>query len=91
MVAANILLGEDGRVAQARVAVGACSARPLRLSLLEAELMGRHPDAAVVRSDHLADLAPIDDMRATAAYRAMAALELVRRSITGLTSIAAAA
>jgi CO/xanthine dehydrogenase FAD-binding subunit len=91
MVAANILLGEDGRVAQARVAVGACSARPLRLSLLEAELVGRHPDAAVVRSDHLADLAPIDDMRATAAYRAMAALELVRRSITGLTSIAAAA
>ena len=53
---------------------------------LEAELAGRARDAAtsadaLVRAEHLAGLAPIDDVRGTAAYRREAALVLVRRAL----------
>lgn len=84
MVAAVLETGADGRVARARIAVGACSEVARRLPSLEAELLGRPADAslaAVVRAEHLADLAPIDDVRGTAAYRREAALVLVRRAL----------
>ena len=56
-----------------------------RLRDLEAELVGRSVDedlGALARSEHLASLAPIDDVRATAEYRRDAALTLVRRAVT---------
>jgi CO/xanthine dehydrogenase FAD-binding subunit len=84
MVAA-LVAAEGGRVTMARVAVGACSAVAQRLPALEAALIGLPADggalAAAVRSDHLAALSPIDDVRAPAAYRRTAALELVRRAL----------
>lgn len=83
MVSAVVALGEDGLVRVARVAVGACSPVAVRLRRLEAELRGRSPDelAAVVTPEHLADLTPIDDVRAPAAYRLRAAATLVRRAL----------
>ncbi len=74
----------DGRIAAARVAVGACSSRALRLPALEAALCGRFPDPDLVQPDHLAPLRPIDDVRASAAYRRSAALTLLRRAVTSL-------
>jgi CO/xanthine dehydrogenase FAD-binding subunit len=64
------------------LAVGACSPVPQRLPGLEAELAGRHITDQfdqLVTMDHLAVLSPIDDVRATAAYRLDAALTLIRR------------
>ena len=84
MVAAVAELAEDGRIAWARVAVGACSPVAQRLPALEAALAGARPDPALVRAEHLAPLTPIDDVRATASYRREAALELVRRAIAAL-------
>ena len=84
MVAAVAEFLPDGRIARARVAVGACSPVARRLPELEAALAGRLPDPALVLESHLAPLTPIDDVRATAGYRRTAALELVRRSIAGL-------
>ena len=81
MVAAGISLRPDGRIARARIAVGACSPCALRLPALEAALVGRRPDAALVLPEHLSDLAPIDDIRAGGEYRRSAALELVRRAV----------
>ncbi len=81
---AAILVVEDGRVADARIAVGACSPVARRLARLEADLVGRPADwdlAAVVDPGHLADLSPIDDVRGSADYRADAARTLVRRAI----------
>jgi len=81
MVAAALAV-EDRTVAEARVAVGACSERAQRLPDLEAALVGRAVDGglgATATAEHLASLAPIDDIRATAAYRRTAALLLVRR------------
>lgn len=88
MVAANIVLDGDGTVAEARIAVGACSACAQRLLLLEAELVGQRPEAVKVRAAHLSGLSPIDDVRAGAEYRMAAATELVRRGILGLAAAA---
>ncbi len=74
-----------GRVVQAAVAVGSCSAVARRLPLVEAALRGAPVDAAasrVSKVDVAAALSPIDDVRATAAYRLTAATELVRRALT---------
>jgi len=84
MAAAVVALDGD-RVAEARIAVGACSAVARRLPLLEAALKGQR--AAVLRdvpdATHLTSLAPIDDIRASAAYRSDAALVLLRDLLAG--------
>jgi CO/xanthine dehydrogenase FAD-binding subunit len=85
MVAVNLVRAEDGRIAAARIAVGACSPVAQRLTALENELHGKKANAGVellAEARHLSRLAPIDDVRATGAYRRHAALSLVRRAIT---------
>lgn len=84
MVAALVEIGGDGRIARARVAVGACSEVAQRLPDLEAALTSRPAEAAtaqLVGPEHLTDLTPIDDIRGTEAYRRDAALALVRRAL----------
>jgi CO/xanthine dehydrogenase FAD-binding subunit len=84
IVAAVAEFAPDGRVARARIAVGACSPRAERLSALETALIGTLPDPALVLPEHLASLDPIDDVRGTASYRRAAAVELVRRAVGAL-------
>lgn len=84
MVAAVAELGADGRLAAARIVVGACSEVPRRLPAAEARLIGRVPSGdlgRLIEPADLAHLAPIDDVRATAEYRRQAALVLVRRAV----------
>ncbi len=84
MVAAVVELGPDGRVATARVVVGACSEVAQRLPAVEARLVGAKAGptlGATIAAEDLAGLEPIDDVRATAAYRHEAALVLVRRAL----------
>jgi xanthine dehydrogenase small subunit len=80
MAAAVIAADEDGIVTYARVAVGSCSPVAQRLPALEHALVGqRLSDAAdIVEAAHVASLAPIDDIRASAGYRSDAALQVVR-------------
>lgn len=83
MVAVVLATGA-GRITQARVAVGSCSAVARRLSGLEADLVGQRADVHfgdAVRPDHLTTLSPIDDVRATADYRRDASFTLVRRAL----------
>ncbi|MBZ5546791.1 MAG: FAD binding domain-containing protein [Acidobacteriia bacterium] len=84
MVAAAVLVDDTGRVADARVAVGSCSAAARRLRELERELVGaavREGLGRRVRPEHLQPLSPIDDVRATAEYRMDASLTLVQRAL----------
>ena len=84
MVAAILECDDHRRIARARICVGACSEVAQRLPVLEALLTGRSLDAAIAvlpEAAHLAHLAPIDDVRGTAAYRRQAALVLVRRAL----------
>ena len=85
MVAACLTL-EDDRIRDARVAVGACSEVAQRLTGLEARLEGsRAVDAPdLVREEDFAALAPLDDVRSSAAYRRHGARVLVRRAIDSL-------
>jgi N-methylhydantoinase B len=86
MVAGVIVPDGDGRIADARIAVGSCSVTARRLARLEADLKGRALDARlaeVVADAHFADLAPIDDIRATAGYRRQAVTSLVRDLLLG--------
>jgi CO/xanthine dehydrogenase FAD-binding subunit len=84
MVGAAIALDEAGNIANARVAVGSSAATAMRLTDLEAAIAGLAGDvqpSSRLRPGHLAALAPIDDVRASAAYRLDAALDLVGRAL----------
>jgi CO/xanthine dehydrogenase FAD-binding subunit len=90
MVAA-VIESRHGKVSLARIAVGSCSEVARRLPELEAALIGLPADermASAVAPGHLASLTPIDDVRASAAYRREAALVLVRRALAALRSAA---
>ena len=82
VMAAALLRVEDERIMNARVAVGSASAVAQRLPALETALRGHRlgqPPSAALRPEHFAALTPIDDIRATAAYRLDAAREIVGR------------
>jgi N-methylhydantoinase B len=85
-MAAGVVAVKDGRITEARIAIGACSAVAQRLPELEAALFGVAQAEAqqVPEAAHLAGLSPIDDIRASAAYRRAAALEVVRDLLRGL-------
>ncbi len=83
MVAAVVKVN-GGVVEEARIAVGACSERAQRLRALEQALAGAEAKPGMgraVRAEHLEPLSPIDDVRATAAYRRDVALTLVARAL----------
>ncbi len=90
MVSAVVAADAEGQITTARIAVGACSAVAKRLTSLEAALAGCPLAAAAsrVEAGHFADLAPIDDVRASGAYRLNAAQALVRDALAELASTA---
>lgn len=88
-VAAVIDVGRDGRVASARIVVGACSEVPIRITKAEARLVGEVASpslAGAVEPGDVAGLTPIDDVRGTATYRWDVALTLVRRAVSEVLS-----
>ncbi len=86
MAAGVIETTPDGRIAAARIAIGACSPVPQRLTTLEAALQGQPlaSAAGLVEPRHVAQLKPIDDIRASADYRRHAALTLTRDLLSDL-------
>ena len=87
MMAANVEIDEGGNVAAARLAAGACSEVACRLPAAEEALVGLPCGAQLgdgLDAAHLAPLAPLDDLRASAAYRSDAALTLLRRMLNEL-------
>ncbi|MCB4822780.1 FAD binding domain-containing protein [Roseicella aerolata] len=84
VMVAVVVEATDGRIARARVAIGACSPVAQRLPALEAALTGLPVEAAaaIPQPEHLAPLSPIDDVRATAGYRRHTALVLLRRALS---------
>lgn len=84
MVAVIIACDDDGIIRQARIAVGACSEVARRLTVLETALVGAKANpglGAMIQPEHLAGLAPIDDVRASAAYRHDAVRTLIARAL----------
>lgn len=90
LVSSAVLLREDsGQIAHARIAMGSVGPRPLRLTDVERFLVGK---SAGARTAHEAgalasrSVTPIDDVRATAAYRRHVAGVLVERAVRELTA-----
>jgi CO/xanthine dehydrogenase FAD-binding subunit len=83
MVAFVVELDGGGRVARAGIAVGACASTARRLAALERRLVGHTPEdlASLVSADDASALAPIDDIRGSAAYRRDAVQTLLRRGL----------
>lgn len=83
-LALRLDLDEAGIVADARLACGGMAATPLRGANTEAALRGRPFDAAAVGAAQAAialDFQPIDDLRASAAYRLKVAQNLLQRAL----------
>ncbi|HUK65420.1 MAG TPA: xanthine dehydrogenase small subunit [Anaeromyxobacteraceae bacterium] len=75
---------EEGRVKEIRLCYGGMAATPVRARRCEEALLGRHWNesavlAALPQID--AELRPISDMRASAAYRSAVAKNLVRKFV----------
>ena len=71
-----------GKITQARLAYGGMAATPKRAAQTEAALLGQRWDEAALEAAAAAlarDFTPLDDMRASAAYRALAAGNILRR------------
>jgi CO/xanthine dehydrogenase FAD-binding subunit len=87
------LAADDGRVTAAALAVGACGPVATRLPDLERAVLGAPADATLAARITPAAVAralrPIDDIRATADYRAAAAAELLARALERLVAEAA--
>jgi carbon-monoxide dehydrogenase medium subunit len=74
----------DGRITDARIALGAVAPTAVRSSHAEAVLAGQVSGPQVFQRSARAvldDIAPISDVRGTAAYRRQAAERLVRRAL----------
>jgi CO/xanthine dehydrogenase FAD-binding subunit len=83
-VAAVLVQGTDGKIADARIALGSVAPTAVRCPHAEAALMGQFPVHAVFQAAAAAaldDIAPISDVRATAAYRRVSAGRLVARAL----------
>jgi carbon-monoxide dehydrogenase medium subunit len=84
-VSVAALIGiERGVCSFARIAIGACASAPVRVAEAEAALVGsKLDDAALDRATVLLQAAcdPIDDHRASAAYRLKLVPRLVRRAV----------
>ncbi|MFK7994397.1 MAG: xanthine dehydrogenase family protein subunit M [Granulosicoccus sp.] len=89
MVAARLACDDRGLISEAAVSVGSCSLVAQRLTSLEAALQGQTITTDLVdlvTPEHLTSLSPIEDVRSSSRYRLDASLELVRRTLTCLTS-----
>lgn len=74
----------DGKVAHVRISPGAVAAHPIRALATEAAVLGGAPGpqlADVAKAALAAEIAPIDDVRSTAAYRLEVAQNLVARFV----------
>ncbi|TPJ30911.1 xanthine dehydrogenase family protein subunit M [Mesorhizobium sp. B2-7-2] len=83
-MAAARLVVENGVVADAAIAVGACSAVARRLAGVETALRGQPVTSALadaVLSAPIDELSPIADVRGSAEYRQDAAREIVARAV----------
>jgi len=89
MGAAVLVPDPSGRIAEARIVIGSCSAVARRIPALEDALAGRPMDSeldACVLPDQFGHLEPIDDIRASAAYRQDTAVSLTREILRQMAS-----
>lgn len=81
MTAAMVSCDDKGMIAEARIAIGACSPVACRLPELEMSLIGQNPSDAVIDPDLLGALTPIDDVRGSKEFRTDVVAEQCTRAL----------
>lgn len=83
MAALRLVVDDAGVIEDVALAIGACSEVAQRMGGVEAALRGTALTAAAskITPDLFTGLSPIDDVRATAAYRLEASCEIVQRLV----------
>lgn len=81
MTAAMVSCDTDGKISEARVAIGACSAVAQRLPELESSLVGQMPQDIRIDPALLSQLSPIDDVRGTKEFRLDVVAEQCARAV----------
>jgi CO/xanthine dehydrogenase FAD-binding subunit len=87
MTSAFIEANANGRIVRCGIAVGACGPRSLRLTAIESRLASMTVSQIAglsLTEEELQVLSPIDDVRASAAFRRRIARELVQQNIRSL-------
>ena len=82
--AAQVALGADGTCKKIVIGIGAVTDFPVRLSAAETQLTGTTLEPAAVKAavtQALAGIDALDDLHATAAYRARVAVKLATRAV----------
>lgn len=82
--AAQVELGDDGKVKRIAIGVGAATDFPIRLDGAERQLTGTALDDKAVRvalRDALADIEALEDLHASADYRRRVAVDLAARAV----------
>jgi len=87
MVGAVVELDNQKTVVNLKIAVGSCSPVAKRLRLLEKEAVGQKLKSIRIEPKHINSLKPIDDIRATANYRANIIPELLTRVVKGVVKL----
>jgi CO/xanthine dehydrogenase FAD-binding subunit len=85
--AAGARLASDGRITDARISLGSVAPTVVRCTRTEETLRDRTPDEATIRDARAmltSEIAPIDDMRSTAQYRARVAANLLADFLVNL-------
>lgn len=77
----------DEKIVDVRLALGSMAVTPIRLRRTEQTLLGKHMSRALIdeaRKSLATEVAPIDDIRSTAAYRLRVAGNLLQEFLEGL-------
>ncbi len=80
---------QDGKIASAKISLGAVADRTIRLYEVEKAIIGQVPgpeSAGIAKKVVRASITPIDDLRSNAEYRLATAENLVARFVLGLAS-----
>jgi CO/xanthine dehydrogenase FAD-binding subunit len=92
-VAGLVGVNGDGRITEARIGLSAVSPTPMRCPEAESLLAGQAPDAALLERAARAaadEAKPIDDVRATAAYRRQVVFVMANRVLAACVGRASA-
>mgnify|MGYP002003410509 FL=1 len=89
MTAAKLEVCNQNLIRKSAISIGACSETAQRMPSIEAAIDGRSISEALkaINSEHIANLDPLSDIRASREYRFHAAQELIKRTLIGCQKI----
>ena len=85
MTAAKLEICKQNLIHKSAISIGACSETAQRMTSIESAINGKSIGEALnaINAEHIANLDPLSDIRASREYRFHAAQELIKRTLIG--------